>query len=105
MNIKDYEDLEITPQQKYLMIDASGGPERCFNFIISFLILQRKNVIVVSSSIVVARLLIDGPSAHSTFKIKIETTAASTCNVPVESKQLQNVGSRSNYKGLDSNDA
>ena len=86
IRIRDYEDFEITPQKKCFMVDASGGTGKTFllNAIISFLKLQGKKVIVVASSGVAATLLIDGATAHSTFKIPLDITSTSTCNVSVE---------------------
>lgn len=56
------------------MVNASGGTGKTLllNSIISFLKLQFKNVIVVSSSDVAAILLIDAATPHSTFKIPLD---------------------------------
>lgn len=53
--IYDYVDFELTLQTKCFMINANGGTGKDFvlNFILEFLKLQKKKVIVVASSTVV----------------------------------------------------
>ena len=68
------------------MVDASGGTGKTFllNAMSSSRNLQGKSVIVVASSRVAAALLIDDVTANSTFKTPSNITAASTCNVSME---------------------
>lgn len=86
VKVQEYEDLEIAPQKHCLMLYASGGTVNTFllNSIISFLKIQKIKAIVVASSEVAATLLIHGATAHFTFKIPLDITETSTCNVTAE---------------------
>ena len=77
--------------RKNFFVDGPGGAGKTFLYsaLIGKLRQENKIVLVVASSGIAAYLLQGGRTAHSRFKIPLDLTSESTCNISLQSELCQ----------------